>query len=381
MRQMKNFASLLLCVLLAACASEPVAPPENQQSLFNDTLFAAPSERIDVNDIFALDANMQSFLEHEVAGREMMDGKVMALTNSLYSTYHKKFAYDAVQTRAAADVFRLRSGNCLSYTIMTAAFAKQMRIPVQFHAVSYGEVWDRNENIEFKIGHVNLTLGHIVPAADHEPAKLIDFTSAEDARGEILDDIGEDVIIAMYLNNRAAEALAKDNLDDAYWWARAAMVHTPSFLSAYNTMGVIYSRHHNLAQSEQVFQRVLQREPDNVLAMSNQIQVLDKLGRAEESSKLASRLAEIQPNPPYYFFNLGLAAMREHDYVEARLEFKKEVNRASYNHQFHFWLGLANYYLGNFDETRRQLQVAMENSPNDKQHNLYAAKLEMMKSR
>jgi len=352
---MKNFASLLLCFLLAACVSEPVVLPEKQQNLFNDALFAPPSERIDVDDIFALDAGMQSFLDNEVARKEMMDGKVMALANALYSPGHRKFAYDAVQTHNAADVFRLRSGNCLSYTIMTAAFAKQMHVPVQFHAVSFGEVWDRNQNIEFKIGHVNLTLGNTSSANNgREPAKLIDFGSFENASGEILEDIGEDVIVAMYLNNRAAEALAKDKLDDAYWWVRAAMVYTPSYLSAYNTMGVIYSRHHNLAQAEQVFRRVLEREPDNLLAMSNQVQVLAKLGRTEESSKLADRLAEIQPNPPYYFFNLGLAAMREHNYVEARLEFKKEVNRASYNHQFHFWLALANYYLGNFDETRRQ---------------------------
>ncbi|HSY27721.1 MAG TPA: tetratricopeptide repeat protein [Burkholderiaceae bacterium] len=377
---MKNFASPLLCVLLAACVSEPVISPEKQQSMFNDALFAPPSERIDVNDIFALDTGMQTFLDHEVARKEIMEGKVMALYDSLYTSDHKKFAYDAVQTRNAADVFRLQSGNCLSYTIMTAAFAKQLHEPVQFHVVSFGEVWDRSDNIEFKIGHVNLTVGQASFSTGHDAPKLIDFGAFENTRGEILDDIGEDVIIAMYLNNRAAEALAKNQLDDAYWWARAAMVYTPSYIGAYNTMGVIYSRHQNLIQSELVFRQVLEREPDNVLAMSNQVQVLARLGRTDESSKLAQRLAEIQPNPPYFFFNLGLAAMRAHDYEEARLEFKKEVNRASYNHQFHFWLALANYYLGNFDETRKQLRVAMENSPNTEQHDLYAAKLEMMKS-
>jgi len=114
--------------------------------------------------------------------------------------------------------------------------------------------------------------------------------------------------------------------------------------------------------------------------MSNLAQVLSSLGRVDESKRIAIRLAQIQPNPPYFFFNRGLLAMKAGDFKTAKIEFTKEVNRASYNHQFHFWLALANYYLGNMDETRKQLTVAMENSPNPAQHDLYAAKLENMKS-
>jgi len=375
---MKNLSSFLFCLLLASCASAPVAP-EKPQSLFNDALFAAPSERIDADDIFALDKEMQDFLDQEVARKVMADGRVVALVDSLYNKGHKKFTYDAVQTRNAAEVFHLRSGNCLSFTIMTAAFAKQLRLPIQFHTVSFGDIWDRNDNIEFLIGHVNLTLGEH-SLRSHEPAKLIDFGAVEDTQGEILDDIGEDIIVAMYMSNRAAEALARNNLDEAYWWARTAVEHAPAFISAYNTLGVIYSRHHNLAESERVFRRVLEREPDNVLAMSNLVQTLASLGRTEESEQLKHRLAEIQPNPPYFFFNRGLAAMRAGDYKTARHEFTKEVNRASYNPQFHFWLALSNFYLGDFSEVRKQLTVAMENSPSAAQHDLYAAKLETMKS-
>ena len=36
-------------------------------------------------------------------------------------------------------------------------------------------------------------------------------------------EIGEDVIVAMYMNNRAVEALARGQIDDAYSWAREAI--------------------------------------------------------------------------------------------------------------------------------------------------------------
>jgi Tfp pilus assembly protein PilF len=369
----------LISLLLAGCASAPPVAPESLPSLFDDAAFNPPSERIDTADIFAIDADMQNFLDREVARRVITDGHVMALVNALYNKELKKFSYDSVQTRNAAAVFHQRSGNCLSYTIMTAAFAKHLHIPVQFHAVSFGEVWDRNNNIDFLIGHVNLTLGSHKGTSD-DPAKLIDFGAFEDASGEISDDIGEDVIVAMYMNNRAAEALAKNKLSDAYWWARSAMLNAPAFVGAYNTLGVIYSRHHNMLDAERVFRRALEREPDNVLALSNQVQTLANLGRTAESQTLAQHLSQIQPNPPYTFFNRGVAAMALGDYQTAKIEFTKEVNRASYNHQFHFWLALANYKLGNLNETRKQLAVAMDNSPNSEQHDLYAAKLEKLKA-
>ncbi|HXA46148.1 MAG TPA: hypothetical protein VNW52_00855 [Burkholderiaceae bacterium] len=376
---MKRIVVPLLCALLAACASMPPVAPESLPSLFDDAAFAAPSARIDPADIFAVDAEMQNFLDHDVARRVLIDGQVMALVNALYTKEHKKFSYDSVQTRNAAAVFHQRSGNCLSYTIMTAAFAKQLHLPVQFHAISYGDIWDRNDDIDFLIGHVNLTIG-IKKGTSDDPAKLIDFGAFEDARNEISDDIGEDIIVAMYMNNRAAEALTKNKLDDAYWWARAAITSAPSFVGAYNTLGVIYSRHHNLIDAERVFRRTLEREPDNVLALANQVQVLTTMGRLEESQRLQRHLTEVQPNPPYYFFNRGMAAMRIGDYKTAKIEFTKEVNRASYNHQFHFWLALANYRLGNINETLKQLEVAMDNSPNTEQHDLYAAKLEKLKA-
>lgn len=375
---MKYLVSLMFCISLAGCVTAPVEPLEKSHTLFNDALFVAPTDKIDPAAVFAFDDEMQSFLDHEVLHRVFALGRVGALYEGLYTKDPKHFSYNALQTRTAEEVFHTRSGNCLSYTIMTAAFAKHMGLPVQFHQVDLGEVWDRNNNIEYRIGHVNLTIGEY-NATSQNSAKLFDFVNPEEASNGIQEDIAENVIVAMYMNNRAAEALAKGDLNNAYWWARAAIEQSPAFITAYNTLGVIYQRHQNPVDSERVFHRILDREPDNVLALSNEIQVLEKLGQVEQAKELHNRLATIQPNPPYYFFHRGIDAMRLQDFKTAKVEFTKEVNRASYNHEFHFWLALANYYLGNMNATREQLQVAMENSPNDEQRGLYAAKLAKLK--
>ena len=56
----------------------------------------------------------------------------------------------------------------------------------------------------------------------------------------------------MYANNRAAEALADGRLDDAYAWAAESAAQGPGVHGAYNTLGVVYLRHGDLAEAERV---------------------------------------------------------------------------------------------------------------------------------
>jgi tetratricopeptide (TPR) repeat protein len=150
----------------------------------------------------------------------------------------------------------------------------------------------------------------------------------------------------MYMNNRAAEALAQDRLDDAYAWARAAIRHDPALPMAYNTLDVVYLRHGDLPQAALAFGHVIEREPHNTRALFNLAETLSRQGRSAEAGELLRRLAQLEPEPPFHYFNLGLAAMKRDDFETARALFAKEVARADYNAEFHYWLGLAHFRLG-----------------------------------
>ena len=178
------------------------------------------------------------------------------------------------------------------------------------------------------------------------------------------------------MNNRAVEALVRQQLDDAYWWAREAIVQAPAFLTPYNTLGAIYQRHGNPKESEQVLAHVLDRDPTNIQAMSNLIVVLDSLDRIDESQRLSAKLKKMDPDPPFGYFNRGLAAMRDGDVQAAKEAFAKEVARAPDYHEFRFWLALAYLNLGDIEQARKHLTIAMQNSTTRRDHEMYAAKLD-----
>src|SRR5258708_33710934 len=238
---MKRSAVPGLCMLLAACAHTPVDQPP--ASLFSDHLFAAPSERISADEVFALSDAMKRYLEPEMAGALLRKGLHRGLIEALYSKNQLRLEYDAAVTRSASQAFEARSGNCLSLVIMTAAFAKALGLSVEYQGAFIEPTWSRVGGMYFLSGHVNLTLGGRSIGARSSELLTIDFLPPEQLRGLRTWVIAEATIVAMYMNNRAAELLVHGQLDDAYWWARAAIAQDPAFMSAYNTLGVVYLLH------------------------------------------------------------------------------------------------------------------------------------------
>lgn len=384
---MKSLAALLSsCLVLAACASAPPPAVETGQ-LLHDPHFAPPLNRISADEVFALNDEMRAYLATGMGpSQRTSDGRHKRLLDALYTRGQLKLKYDASRTRTAAESFDARAGNCLSLVIMTAAFAKALELPVRYHSMSPDNGWSRSGDLYLSAGHVNLALGQrLIDRAEGRSSVadwlLVDFLPENEIRGERLSVIDEATIVAMFMNNRAVEALADGRLDEAYWLVRAAVVHKPQFLAAHNTLGVIYQRRGMLREAEPVFANVLKLEPENRHALANLARLHVEQGRPDEAAALQLRLTQLESQPPYYFFDQGVAAMKEGRYAEAKALFTREIRRSAYQHEFHFWLGLANHMLGDREQAQKHIAVALENSTTPQFHDLYAAKLEWLKSR
>ena len=374
---MKHWAIAGMALLLAACAGAPsqVATPE-RSTVFNDALFKPPSQRISASDVFALSPEMLEYLRSDISRVVRTKGSQHGLFDALYDKGLLKLEYDAAMTRNASQAFAARAGNCLSLVIMTAAFAKEMGMSVRYQNVFVDETWSRNGDFYLSIGHVNLSLGHrLIEYGPTESALTIDFLPPANIKGLRAWVIDESTIVAMYMNNRAVEALTVGNIDDAYWYAREAVLQDRRFLTAFNTLGVVYQRHGNLPQAQVAFEYVLEREPGNTRSMSNLAAVLFASGQTVAAEALTRKLAQIEPNPPFAYFKRGLAAMEKGDYKLAQQMFSKEVDRAAYYHEFQFWLALAYLGLGDTENARAHLAIAEENSTTRDDRDLYAAKL------
>jgi Flp pilus assembly protein TadD len=380
---MKILTIALTTLLLAACASAPPTPP-TPNGLLHDELFGPPSSRINAADVFALSDDMRRFLRVDIADELSFKGVRQGLFDALYARGQLQLEYESRITRNAAEAFAARSGNCLSLVIMTAAFAKELSLPVKFQSAVASETWSRDAGIQYYIGHVNLTLGarsmDVMFGRVGTDNLTIDFLPPQETRGMSTRLVDEKTIVAMYMNNRAAESISAGKLDDAYGWARAALLHNPSFLNSYNTLGVVYLRHGNMPEAAAALDHALVLDPQNTKVMANLVSVLTASGRAAEATALSAELDRLEPNPPFAYLNRGITALNRGDYQSAREHFAKEVARAPYNDELHYWLAVAYAGLGDTEQARRELARALDYSTTRKDHDLYAAKLARLRS-
>ena len=380
-----RLACLVVPFALAACAGPDTREFVAQApSFFDDASFSPSTEPIDPADVFKLSPAMNDYIDQQILPLARTKGMATALTEALYTRSKLQLEYEASMTRNAAQAFDARQGNCLSLVIMTGAFAKAMGLTVTFQQATIDEMWTRSGDMYFMSGHVNLQLdrpfSELGARIDRYRTFTVDFLPQEDTAGLHEHPIRENTILAMYMNNRAAEALVAGQVDNAYWRAREAVKLDPKFLSAYNTLAVVYLRHGDAARAETVLHAALTLAPENPRMLANDAQSLRRLGRVAEADAVDKRLAAVEPYPPFHFYNLGEAALQAHDYATARTMFKREIDREPDYHEFHYGLAVADFGLGRVDEARSELGLALENSVKRTDHDLYAAKLDKLKA-
>lgn len=379
--------ALWLAAALGGCAS--LAPP-SPAPLLHDALFDHPSRPAEADTVLQLSAPMQAHLQVLRQDAHRPADLPLALADSLYRPGGLRLDYDASFTRNAAQAFDARSGNCLSLVVMTAALSRGLGLDVIYQRVPGGEQYRSESGLTLRIGHVNLVLGPrpllrdartaLVPLGDER--LVVDFLPQETARGLPAEAITEAQMLAMFMNNRAVEALLAPAAApaQAYAWVREALRRDPGFLPAYNTLGVVYQRSGHLAPAAAAFAQVLAADDRDVVAMANLAGVRRAQGRLDEARQWEARRAALEPEPPFHFLRLGQAALADGDWTQARAHFQRELRGQPESHEA--WFGLARVHAaqGDASQAEQALRRALAASATAGEQARYAGKLDRLKA-
>ena len=372
-----SVAALTLAV--GGCMSIPPEFVTAPRDMFEDQAFVAPTTSPDAAALFALSPAMRRYLEADIASIRRRLGPQHALVEAIQTKAQLRLEYDAERTRTAAEAFDARAGNCLSLVLMVAAFAKQMGLPVSYQALVGQETWSRGGGLYFVNGHVSVSVAkRLIDQSTQlggSDRLRLTFGTPPTGQGQRLQSISEATIVAMFMNNRAAELLVQNHIDDAYAHAREAVLQDPGYAAAYNTLGVIYQRHRLGAAAERAFQAALKLDPDHRAALRNLARLFDQQGDRTAAARLEARLARLERDPPFAHFDRGVAAAEAGDYATARDELLLEMKRDPDYHEFHFWLAVALHGLGDIERARQHLELARKYSVTQRDQAVYGAKL------
>jgi len=375
--------ALLACLALTACAEAPVAPPPSDP-LFADGSFAPPSDRVTQADVFQVSPEMHRYLETRVAELANKHGEARGLLESLFKDKRVQVDYDAEFTRTAAQAFDARAGNCLSLAIVTGAMAKELGLEVSYQSVQTAEHWEREGDLLELVGHVNVTLGWPIPKARTwgfpTDRWTVDFMPESDLRHLVTEPITEARVAAMFMNNRAAEALAAKRVDDAYWWVRSGLEADPGFVALYNTLGVTYVRKGMTHQAETAFRQALAKSAYSQESWNNLAALLRHDGRVQEAVAIEQAHPPSKAAAMVVAIDDGIRANAVGDYPRALELFKHALRTSGDSHRLHYLLAVTYLNLGDRRSAMAQLQEAREDSLTTRQRTVYTSKIEMLKS-
>jgi len=378
---MKIGIQLLVCFCLSACSTTHVDKLIDN-GLLHDDLFAAASVAVRADDALQMTDAMRDFARTKVPqplGHVNNKDVRTALVEALYTKGQLRLEYASEVTRTAGEAFDVKSGNCLSLVLLTAAMARELKIPYHYQSVLNATDWSQSDQFFMSIGHVNIVLESVPDLYElkiwsAQPV-IIDFLTPDKAASLDTQTIDESTILAMFLNNRAVESLLQGKIDDAYWWVRASLQQDSQFLNAYITLGVIYRTIHHPELAEQVLAQASQRYPDNASVITNHILVLKDLGRASEALALQQRLAVLDQQRPWSYYFDAQTEFNAGHYANAKHLYETEIARNPDHHEMEYGLAQAELKLHDTPGAILHLQRAIALCRTRQLRELYEAEL------
>lgn len=357
----------LLGMLLSACSaplpSRPDADlPGEAELLSGRALFGAPvsADEIPDADVRGLDDEMRDFVAHAVRGAWSGETRLRQLLRAMLGSGLFELDYEGELTLTARETFHARAGNCLAFTNLFAALAREAELQAFYQEVAVPAMWTGDSDYSVLIQHVNVLVRETAAGWQTPREHVVDF-NLPNYRGtypqRLIDDHRVD---ALFYNNLGVEALRAGDHRRAFVYLLKALRQDPGAAAAWGNLGVVYLRNDLPEHAESAFHRALRAERANKPAMSNLARLYEQGGQAELAEAYRARIRRHQARNPYYHLQLA-----ERAYAEGRVEDGLDaINHAirlnADEHRFHYMRALLLAQAGRFDASRASLERARD---------------------
>lgn len=362
---------------LAACANSTLAP-EGRILSPEHLLRAEPlTGRVDVPalgdvDILALDQRMLAFLNKHV---DRDHGQMMRLHELLYAIVTDDsfgLKYDGT-TRTAQDTFAARQGNCLSFTNLFVALAREVDIEVVFQEIEIPPDWSREGDTYNLSRHVNVFVDLGGVGTRSVDFNIDNFQSDYDRKL-----ISDERALAHYYSNIGAERLQKSEFLEALAYFRKALAVDQGFAPAWSNLGALYSEAGHFDFAEAAYLQALEIDPRELVAMSNLGQLYEFLGQEELANRYNERSNRHRMRNPYYRYHLAHSAYLARDYEAAIGHLKYSVKKKKFEDSFYLLMGLSYLQQDEPSAARRWLEKAERVAVDEGLKRRYHNKLERL---
>jgi tetratricopeptide (TPR) repeat protein len=383
---MKSITLLaFFCLLATGCVPIEV-PPQSAKNLnrllSGEVLFGATVEVADIqsDNILALDAAMQTYVQSKVENFPHAKSRLRRLVKGMLDDGLLNLDYDPNLTQTASETFYKRRGNCLSFSNLFVAMAREANLDVTFQMVDIPPSFSTDGELVLLNNHINILVRGIRNDANFMRDYVIDFNRAEYIGNYDTRTVTDDYAIALYFSNVAVEFIRTGNTRDAFRYLKKAIVTYSDIPDLWVNLGVLYSRNSHPEMAVKAYSQALSIQPSNKSALVNISGTLDLLGRKEESDYYLNQAVYYRDHNPYYHYLLSQSSYKADRYQEVLGHLDEAIHLKRDEHKFYFLQGLTHQKLQSPELALESFQKAKEYAQKNRVITAYERKLQGLES-
>lgn len=385
MTNMRIILNICWVVLLTACQQNNLPQVLTPHTLLKDELFQPVARVIETPEqIFALPDHAKTEMRNLVHPDDSMRVKTDLLLNYLFEKKGTNLLYQNDATLTATETLAARQANCLSLTILSYSLAQEINLVAEFRDIQIPEYWTQNNGRSLLNGHVNLKIlgggGHHVSGEVHYEILnyIIDFDMESNKSHFPMRTLTKKQIIALFYNNKAAEAMVHGHEDLAYAYLKAAIFADPLADESWNNLAVLYRQKQQFELAEQAYLLAGQLAPEQLNPKANLALLYQAMGLTEKAEKLTRLVESKRSQNPYYHIMLGHESLNAGQAELAIRYYKKGLALDKKSSEALFGLAKANLSLGLKDKAQNYLMLAEQSAPNRRDRERYQYKLKLL---
>lgn len=329
----------------------------------------APPE-LDV-DMLGITPEMRAFLDEHV---DRKASQKLRLVQLLKTVVGEEFLLDYdTTTLTAQEAFEERRGNCLSFTNMFVAMAREMGLPAEFQEVEIPPDWSMSGDTFLLSRHINA-----VVEVRNSPKRVVDFNAYTFNAYNEGDIISDQRALSHYFNNIGVEHMLQGEVTPAFQNFHQALVEDRTFDSAWVNLGILHRREGYAEYAEAAWFEALRWDRGNLLAMSNLASLYAEQEKTELAEYYLGKVRSHRMKNPYYHYGLAREAFNEGDYGDAIDHLEYAIRKSEGEDRFYYLMSMSHLMSGDGEEARRWMQKAEDSARLAKDRERYHHKLELL---
>jgi Flp pilus assembly protein TadD len=356
---------------LAGCASLPATPAARAVPASFIAIPAPTGLALGEAGVISLDDAMREFLAREVSGRDSLT-KLNQLVRAVVKNPQFRINY-ADDTHSAIDTFHSLRGNCLSFTNLFIALAREAGLSVSYQEVDVPPTWTARDETFVVSRHVN-ALVTARPGSSH----VVDFNMADFRAAYPRRAISDARAAAHYYSNLGVERLQAGDAAGAYEHFRRALAMDRTLAQAWVNLGAWHRRQNDAARAEASYLEALRLDPGDSTAMSNLASLHAQAGRADLARWYQDRVARYRAQNPYYRYEQARVAYLAGDFGGAARQLREALRHTDIDPTFYSLLGMSYRELGKREAARAAFARAIELADDENLRSSVRHKLELL---